>query len=231
MLLTLDPVYYMIVGPAFLLSIYATFKVKSTFKRFSKVGTTSGLSGAQAAQRMLNSQGVYDVDIEATKGFLSDHYDPSKKVLRLSSDVYSGRSVSSIGVAAHEAGHALQDATGYMPLKLRSAMVPIASIGSKLAFPILIIGVILSSLAMIKVGIVFFSAMVAFQLVTLPVEINASSRAIKALSSSGMLMEEEVTGARKVLNAAALTYVAAAAAAILQLVYFLMRAGLLGGDD
>ena len=232
-----DPVYFIFVGPALLLSMYASFKVKSAFKKYSKVATSSGLTGAQAAGNMLRAEGVHNVEIEATKGFLSDHYDPRSKTLRLSPDVYSGRSVASVGVAAHEAGHALQDAGGYAPLKLRSMIVPAASLGSKLAWPLLIIGGIIMytgsvfGLVMVKIGIIFFSVAVAFQLVTLPVEFNASNRALKALSSSGMLMEEEVSGARKVLNAAALTYVAAAATAVLQLLYFLMRFGLLGGRD
>ncbi|MBN1881741.1 MAG: zinc metallopeptidase [Deltaproteobacteria bacterium] len=222
MLLTLDPLYYILVGPALLLSIFASMKVKRTFKKFSKVATASGMTGAQAAQRMLATSGVHDVQIEAVSGFLSDHYDPSKKVLRLSPDVFSGKSVASVGVAAHEAGHALQDAGGYAPLKLRTAIVPVASIGSSLAWPLLIFGFILSSLALIKVGIIFFGAAVAFQIITLPVEFNASRRAVAALSSSGMLMEQEVDGARTVLRAAAMTYVAAAATAILQLLYFLL---------
>jgi Zn-dependent membrane protease YugP len=231
MFLTLDPLYYIMVGPALLLSIFASIKVKSTFKKYSKVGTASGLSGAQAAMRILRSGGINDVEIEPTRGFLSDNYDPSKKMLKLSPDVFSGKSVASVGVAAHEAGHALQHASGYIPLKLRSTLVPVASIGSNLAWPILIIGFIFSSLSLIKVGIVFFGAAVAFQIITLPVEFNASRRAIAALSSSGVLMTEEVSGARRVLSAAAMTYVAAAAAAVLQLLYFLLRAGVLGGDD
>ena len=147
MFLTLDPLYYIMVGPALLLSIFASIKVKSTFKKYSKVGTASGLSGAQAAMRILRGGGINDVEIEPTRGFLSDHYDPSKKMLRLSPDVFSGKSVASVGVAAHEAGHAMQHASGYIPLKLRSTLVPVASIGSKLAWPILIIGFIFSSLS------------------------------------------------------------------------------------
>jgi Zn-dependent membrane protease YugP len=236
-MLYFDPIYFIIVGPALLLSLYASFKVKSAFNKYSKIATASGLTGAQAAGNMLRSNGLHDVEIEPTKGFLSDHYDPRTKTLRLSPEVYSGKSVSSVGVAAHEAGHALQDADGYGPLKLRSAIVPMASIGSKLAWPLLIIGGIIMyagsvfGLVMVKVGIILFSLAVAFQLITLPVEFNASKRALVALDSSGMLMKEEVSGARKVLNAAALTYVAAAAAAVLQLLYFLLRFGLLGGRD
>ncbi|MBN1574031.1 MAG: zinc metallopeptidase [Deltaproteobacteria bacterium] len=236
-MLYFDPIYFIMVGPALLLSVYASLKVKRAFGKYSKVATASGLTGAQAAANMLRREGLNDVEIEETKGFLSDHYDPRTKTLRLSPDVYSGRSVASVGVAAHEAGHALQDAHGYTPLKFRSAIVPMASIGSKLAWPLLIIGGIIMyagsvfGLVMVKVGIILFSLAVAFQLITLPVEFNASRRALAALSSSGMLMEEEVSGARKVLSAAALTYVAAAAAAVLQLLYFLLRFGLLGGRD
>lgn len=236
-MLYFDPIYFIMVGPALLLSLYASFKVKSAFKKYSRIATASGLTGAQAAGNMLRSNGLYDVEIEPTKGFLSDHYDPRSKKLRLSPEVYSGKSISSVGVAAHEAGHALQDADGYGPLKLRSAIVPAASIGSKLAWPLLIIGAIIMyagsmfGLVMVKIGIILFSLAVAFQLITLPVEFNASRRALAALDSSGMLMKEEVSGARKVLSAAALTYVAAAAAAVLQLLYFLLRFGLLGGRD
>jgi hypothetical protein len=226
-----DPVYLLLMAPAFIFSLITSFWVKSAFKKYSKVATASGLTGAQAAARVLRSANVNNVQIEATRGFLSDHYDPSKKVLRLSPDVYQGRSVASIGVAAHEAGHAIQDAAGYAPMKLRTAIVPMASIGSNLSWLLLIGGMILGSVGLIKVGVVLFTAVVAFQVVTLPVEINASRRALAAISSSGILMAEEHAGAKKVLTAAAMTYVAAAATAILTLIYFLIRAGLLGGRD
>jgi uncharacterized protein len=226
-----DPVYLLLMAPAFVFSLITSFWVKSAFRKYSKVATASGLTGAQAAARVLRSANVNDVQIEATRGFLSDHYDPSKKVLRLSPDVYQGRSVASIGVAAHEAGHAIQDAAGYTPMRLRTAIVPMASIGSNLSWIILIGGMIIGSVGLIKVGAILFSAVVAFQVVTLPVEINASRRALAAISSSGILMAEEHAGAKKVLTAAAMTYVAAAASAILTLLYFLIRAGLLGGRD
>jgi hypothetical protein len=226
-----DPVYLLLMAPAFIFSLITSFWVKSAFKKYSKVATASGLTGAQAAARVLRSANVNNVQIEATRGFLSDHYDPSKKVLRLSPDVYQGNSVASIGVAAHEAGHAIQDAAGYAPMKLRTAIVPMASIGSNLSWLLLIGGMILGSVGLIKVGVVLFTAVVAFQVVTLPVEINASRRALAAISSSGILMAEEHAGAKKVLTAAAMTYVAAAATAILTLIYFLIRAGLLGGRD
>ena len=219
-----DPMYLILMAPAFIFSLLTSFWVKSAFRKYSKIGTASGLTGAQAAARVLRSGNVNDVQIEATRGFLSDHYDPSKKVLRLSPDVYQGRSIASIGVAAHEAGHAIQDAAGYMPMRLRSAIVPLANIGSNAAWWLLIGGAILGMAGLIKIGAVLFTAVVAFQLVTLPVEINASRRALAAISSSGILVAEEKTGARKVLTAAAMTYVAAAATAILTLLYFLIRA-------
>jgi len=226
-----DPLYIIMILPALLLSIYAQFKVKSTYSRFSKVSTYRGITGAQAAREILRSAGVHGVDIELTRGFLSDHYDPRSRVLRLSKSVYAGDSIASVGVAAHEAGHAIQHAHGYAPLKLRSALVPVSSLGSNLAWPLLIIGFIFMAQSLILAGIIFFSLAVLFQIVTLPVEFNASSRALQALPASGILSDSEVAGARKVLTAAALTYVAAATAAVLQLVYFLLRAGVLGNDD
>jgi Zn-dependent membrane protease YugP len=224
MTMIFDPIYLLIMAPAFIFSLVTSFWVKSAFRKYSKVATASGLTGAQAAARVLRSSGVNDVQIEATRGFLSDHYDPSKKVLRLSPDVYQGRSIASIGVAAHEAGHAIQDAAGYVPMRLRTAIVPIASVGSNVSWWLLIGGAILGLAGLIKIGAILFTAVVAFQIVTLPVEINASRRALAAISSSGILIAEEKTGARKVLTAAAMTYVAAAATAILTLVYFLLRA-------
>lgn len=226
-----DPLYLIMVMPALLLSIYAQIKVKSTYSKFSKVPTFRGVTGVQAAQEILRASGVSGVDIELTRGFLSDHYDPRTRVLRLSESVYAGNSIASVGVAAHEAGHALQHAQGYMPLKMRSALVPISSLGSNLAWPLLFIGFIFMSQSLILAGILFFSLAVLFQVVTLPVEFNASSRALAALPATGILSESEVKGAGKVLSAAALTYVAAATAALLQLLYFLLRAGLLNRDE
>lgn len=226
-----DPLYIIMIAPALLLSIFAQIKVKSSFSKYSKVPTYRGITGAQAAREILRAEGVNDVAIERSRGFLSDHYDPRSRVLRLSETVYTGNSLASVGVAAHEAGHAIQHARGYMPLRLRSALVPVSSLGSNLAWPLLIIGFIFTAQSLILAGIIFFSLAVAFQLVTLPVEFNASSRALQALPASGILSDTEVAGARKVLSAAALTYVAAAASAVLQLVYFLLRAGFLGNDD
>ncbi|HNY63948.1 MAG TPA: zinc metallopeptidase [Deltaproteobacteria bacterium] len=226
-----DPLYLIMIVPALLLSIYAQVKVKSTYSKFSQVPTFRGVTGAQAAQMILKASGVHDVSIEITRGFLSDHYDPRSKVLRLSESVYAGNSIASVGVAAHEAGHAIQDAFAYAPLKLRSALVPVSNLGSNLSWPLLIIGFIFMSQSLILAGILFFTLAVLFQIITLPVEFNASSRALTALPATGILSEDEVKGARKVLSAAALTYVAAASAAILQLLYFIMRAGLLGRDE
>jgi Zn-dependent membrane protease YugP len=214
--------------PGLLLSLWASFKVKSTFNHYSQVRPRSGLSGAEAARELLRMHGVHDVRVEQTPGFLSDHYDPGAKVLRLSPDVYDGRSLASLGVAAHEAGHALQHASGYRPLAFRSLVVKPAMFGSNIGMYAVMAGFALKASGMIWVGIILFSAFVLFTLVTLPVEFNASSRAVAVLERSGMITSGEVVGTRKVLNAAALTYVAAAIGAVLQLLYFLSRAGFFG---
>ena len=226
-----DPVYFVFLAPAFVLSLWASVKVKSTFAKFAKVRSMRGITGAQAAAEIMRANGVHDVDIQPARGFLSDHYDPTKKVLRLSKDVYGGSSLSAIGVAAHEAGHALQHAERYSPLMLRNAIVPVTSIGSNLSMPLIFIGFFMGSLSLLKLGIVFFSLVVFFQLVTLPVEFNASRRALAAVTEIGIVSREEAVGSQKVLSAAAMTYVAAAITAVLQLLYFLMRSGLLGGSD
>ncbi len=226
-----DPLYLLIVGPALLLSIWAQIKVKSTFARYSRVATHSNINGAETAARILQSFGIGNVDVQQTQGFLSDHYDPRKRVLRLSPDVFQGKSIASLGVAAHEAGHALQHAQNYFPLQVRSALVPVTQFGSWLAWPLLLIGFLLQSQQLLLAGIILFSAAVLFQLVTLPVEFDASRRAVAILGSQGILSGPELDGTRKVLSAAALTYIAAAAAAVLQLIYFLMRAGFLGSRD
>jgi Zn-dependent membrane protease YugP len=214
-----------------LLSIFAQMRVKACYSKYSKVPASRGITGAQAAREILLAEGIHDVAIELSRGFLSDHYDPRSRVLRLSESVYAGNSLASVGVAAHEAGHAIQHAQGYAPLKMRSALVPVSTIGSNLAWPLLIIGFIFMAKSLIMAGIIFFSLAVLFQLITLPVEFNASSRALQALPAAGILYDSEVAGARKVLSAAALTYVAAAASAVVQLLYFLLRAGFLGGDE
>ena len=226
-----DPLYLLFMAPAFLISILAQLWVKGSFSKYSKISSQSGYTGAKAAYSILKKNGIDDVSIEETNGFLGDHYDPRTKSLRLSRNVYRSNSLAAIGVAAHEAGHALQHAQGYLPLHFRSHLVPVASIGSNLAWPLLFIGLFLKSMMMVKWGILLFSGVVLFQLITLPVEFNASRRALAALRTSGLVSEYEIDGSRKVLTAAAMTYVAAAAAAILQLLYFLLRAGLLGSRD
>ena len=229
---SIDPLYWMLLGPAILLALVAQVRVSSTFSRYARVGLASGLSGAEAAMRILGASGLGGVRVEVSRGWLSDHYDPRARVLRLSPGVYSGRSVSAVGVAAHEAGHALQHAQGYAPMGLRNAMVPAAGLGSWLAWPMIFFGFILNSLSLVQVGIALFAALVVFQVVTLPVEFNASARARAALVQTGIIATpQEDAGVRSVLGAAAFTYVAATMAAILQLLYFMLRAGMLGGRD
>jgi uncharacterized protein len=203
-----------------LFGLWAQFKVKSTFKRYSQVATASGMTGAQAADAVLRNSGVTGVGIQPVAGQLSDHYDPRTKTLNLSEDVGGAATVAALGVAAHEAGHAVQDARGYAPMKIRSTLVPAASIGSQLWIFPAFLGLILGSTGLVNVGLVLFLAVVVFQLVTLPVEFDASHRAIVALEGGGLLGAEELSGARKVLQAAALTYIAALAASIGQLIYF-----------
>jgi Zn-dependent membrane protease YugP len=226
----IDPLYLMIVGPTMLLALWAQMRVKSAFGKWSQVAASSRMTGAQAAQRMLQSAGLGNVGIEPAHGFLSDHYDPRVRKLRLSANVYEGRSVAAMGIACHEAGHALQHAKGYAPLQFRTAIVPVASIGSWLAWPLIMIGLMLQSSNLAVAGIVLFAGVVLFQMVTLPVEFDASNRAKEQLRSLGIIQSnQEAGGVAAVLNAAALTYVAATVAAIAQLLYFAMRAGLLGG--
>ncbi len=222
-----DPTYILVLIGV-VLSLLASAKVKSTFNKYSGVRNSRGMTGAQAAQQVLNGAGIYDVRIEHISGNLTDHYDPRTKVLRLSDTVYGQTSVAAVGVAAHECGHAIQHAKGYAPLKLRSAIVPAANIGAKIAWPLILIGLLIntsSSWFLVQAGIIAFSAAVLFQIVTLPVEFNASGRAIRILEDSGMLYGDEISSARKVLNAAALTYVAAAASSILQLLRLILIAG------
>ena len=209
--------------PAILLSIYAQYKISSSYKRYSKIRSQSGLTGAQTARAILNSNGLYDVRVEPVRGKLSDHYDPRTRVINLSEDVYHGSSLSSLAVAAHETGHALQHASGYFPMTLRSSFVPVANLGSG-AGPILImVGLFMPSYGwLLELGILTFSFAVLFQIITLPVEYNASNRAMTLLQEGNMLGSEEVRGARSVLNAAALTYVAAALAAVLTLARFIL---------
>lgn len=223
-----DPTYMLIIISA-LISLFAQFLVNSRFSKYSRVRSRSGMTGAQAAERILQSQGIYDVAIQRVSGKLTDHYDPRNKTLNLSDAVYASTSVAAIGVAAHECGHAIQHARGYAPLSFRSALVPVANIGSQLSWLFIILGIFFGgSHTLIMIGILMFSAAVLFQLVTLPVEFNASGRALKLLSETGILQKDEVSDTRKVLSAAALTYVAAAATAVLQLLRLLR---LFGGND
>lgn len=221
----LDPTYILVIICA-IISMFASARVTSVFNKFNRVAAASGLSGAEAAQRILHAAGIYDVSVEHVGGNLSDHYDPRNKVLRLSDSTYSSRSVAAIGVAAHECGHAIQHQEEYKPLALRSTLVPIANIGSKAAIPIILLGCVLSyNQTLIQVGIFAFSLAVIFQLVTLPVEFNASSRALSMLKEQGILSQNEVPMSRRVLTAAAMTYVAAAASSIIQLLRLVLLFG------
>lgn len=222
-----DPTYMLVIIGAVICMI-ASAKVNSTYGRYSQVRSYSGMTGAQAAQKVLHHAGIYDVRIEHVSGKLTDHYDPRNKVLRLSDSTYHSPSVAAVGVAAHECGHAIQHAQGYAPLNFRSALVPVANFGSKIAWPLILIGLFLTSETsslLINIGILAFSMAVLFQLVTLPVEFNASSRALTLLGDTGILNSDELPMTRKVLSAAALTYVASAAAAILQLLRLVLLFG------
>ena len=231
-----DPLYLMLLAPALLLSLWASFRTKSTFNKYSKVRALSGLTGAEAAKRLLDQAGISDVKIAPTRGYLSDHYNPTDKTLALSEAVYGSNSIAALGVACHEAGHAIQHATKYAPLGLRSMLVPTAKIGSTLGYWVMFGGLILmgmsgggAGVAVVLTGAVLFSAVLLFQIVTLPVEFDASNRAKALAVQYGIVAEREREGMDKVLNAAALTYVAAAVSTLMTLLYFLIRAGLLGG--
>lgn len=213
---------YILVIIAMLLSLFASFGVKSTFAKYQKMKTARGITGAEAARRVLDMNGLQHIRIERISGELTDHFDPRSNVIRLSDATYNDTSVAAVGVAAHEAGHAVQHATGYVPIKVRNAIVPVVNIGSQLAMPLFIIGLLLNYLNLAYLGVILFSFALVFQLVTLPVELNASSRAIKILDSSMLLYEDEITPAKKVLKAAAMTYVAAVAATALQLLRLLL---------
>jgi len=213
----IDPTYVLVLIGV-ILSLAAQAKVRSTFNKYSQVRSISGMTGAEAAQILLNPAGIFDVRIEHISGSLTDHYDPRRKVLRLSDSVYGSNSIAAIGVAAHECGHAIQHQHAYAPLMFRNSLVPIANFGSAIAWPLILIGLLFGgSQTLIDLGIILFSTAVLFQLITLPVEFNASRRAIQKLGESGILYGEELNYSKKVLSAAALTYVAAAATSILQL--------------
>lgn len=211
--------------PGVLLTLWAQLRVNSAYSKYSRVYSRCGLTGADVAERMLRAEGVYDVNIEIVDGKLSDHYDPSSRTLRLSREVANSASLSSLGVAAHEAGHALQHRDAYGPLILRSAVVPTVNIGSNLSWPLVVLGMAFRWDVLIDIGVLLFSLTVLFTLITLPVEFNASRRAVAALESGGFMTRDELTGAKKVLGAAALTYVAAALTAVLQLLRLLTIAG------
>ena len=217
---------YFLVLIGVILSLWASARVKSTYAKYSGERSLSGMTGAQAAQRILSMAGIYDVTVQHVAGNLTDHYDPRNKTLNLSDAVYSNASVAAVGVAAHECGHAIQHDRGYAALKLRSALAPVANIGANISWPLILVGLLLGgSSLLIEIGILMFSLAVAFQLVTLPVEFNASKRAMTMLEETGVLYADELPKTRKVLNAAALTYVAAAASSILQLLRLVLLFG------
>lgn len=221
---------FLILIPALILAMYAQFKVQSTFRRYSEVPSGTGYSGAQVAAELLRRQGISDVKVEPVQGMLADHYDPRTKVLRLSPEVYESTSLAAIGVAAHETGHAMQHREGYAPLALRSAIVPVANIGTQAAWILFVIGLVAGAPRLIDLGILLFLGYIAFALVTLPVEFNASNRAVALLQGQGFVLPQEAQGVRAVLNAAALTYIAAAAMAVAQLLRMLMLRGRMSDD-
>ena len=217
---------YILVLIGVVLSLLASSRVKSTYAKYSREASLTGMTGAQAAQRILSMAGIHDVTIQHVSGNLTDNYDPRNKTLNLSDSVYGNASVAAVGVAAHECGHAIQHDRGYAPLKLRSAIAPAANIGANISWPIILVGLLLGGNSiLIQIGIVMFSLAVAFQLVTLPVEYNASKRAMNMLEETGILYREELPKTKKVLNAAALTYVAAAASSVLQLLRLVLLYG------
>ena len=222
-----DPTYFLVLIGV-VLSLVASARVKSTFNRYSQMRNSRGMTGAQAAEQVLHGAGIYNVRIEHVRGNLTDHYDPRSKVLRLSDSVYGQTSVAAVGVAAHECGHAIQHAKGYAPLRFRNVLVPVANFGAKIAWPLILIGFLInseSSWLLMQAGIIAFSLAVLFQVVTLPVEFNASNRAIRVLADRGIMYGEEIVAAKKVLSAAALTYVAGAASSILQLLRLIILTG------
>jgi len=226
-----DPLYLLIIGPGMLLALWASYRVKTTFARYAEVPIRSQMSGAEVAKELLRRNGIRDVSVELHEGWLSDHYDPTERVVRLSPEVYNGRSISSVGVAAHECGHVLQHAEGYAAMALRQHLVLPANIGSWLSYVVIIGGFLLHLSGLIWVGILLFSGVVLFQLVTLPVEFNASSRARLHLVQDGIISQAEEAEVGKVLNAAALTYVAALITSILTLLYYVIRFTGVGRSD
>jgi hypothetical protein len=230
MMLFYDLNYWVYMLPAFAVVMFAQYYVKSTYRRWSKVVTRSRMTGAQAAQRLINTGRLYDVNVEAVSGKMTDHYDPRQKVLRLSQGVYQTASVASVAIAAHELGHAIQDNEGYYPLKIRSALIPVVNIGSTMGWIFIIIGLFMQWSELAWLGVIVFSAGALFSLATLPIELNASARAKELLVQSRIIVgKEEQKGVNKVLNAAAFTYVAALLTSIMQLLYFTSLVGGMGG--
>ena len=225
-----DYYYIILVVPVIILSLIVQAKLKSTYAKYSKVGNVRGVTGAQAAQLVLNHYGITDVAILQGKGTLTDHFDPTKKKIVLSEGVYNSTSIAAVGIACHEAGHAAQHAQGYAPIKIRNSILPVCNIGSALSMPLLLIGIFISFYPLVWIGIAFFSFTAIFQLVTLPVEFNASNRAISVIKSNGLLTAQEQTGAIKVLKVAAMTYVAALAVSVANLLRLILRFGSRNND-
>ncbi|HEX2033794.1 MAG TPA: zinc metallopeptidase [Chloroflexota bacterium] len=216
----LDPMYFVFALPALLLALYASWKVRSTYSKYAQVPNSTGMTGAEVARRLLDAAGLHAVQIERVPGELTDHYDPGAKVLRLSDSNYASYSVAAIGVTAHEVGHAIQDATAYAPMRLRTGLVPVAGLGSNLGYILFLVGFFISSFQLATVGLILFSGAAVFAAVTLPVEFNASNRAMALLESHGLVTGEDAGMAKRVLDAAALTYVAGLAQALSQVLYF-----------
>ena len=219
----MDYYYIILVIPAMLLALWAQVKVKSTYNKFSKVSNTKGITGAYAAQAVLTHYGINDVRIEQVSGKLTDHYDPKVKVIRLSEGVYGSSTIAAVGIACHEAGHAAQHAQDYAPIKIRNSLVPVCNIGSSLGIPLALIGYFLGFEPLISIGLLLYAAIALFQVVTLPVELNASRRAMKVIDETGLLQDEEQSGAKKVLTAAAMTYIASMLVAIANLLRLILR--------
>ncbi len=220
-----DRYYIILVIPAMLIAMWAQMRVKTTFARYSRIRTLDGLTGAQAARRILDANGLTHIRIEAVPGSLTDHYDPRQKVVRLSQDVYGSATVAAVGVAAHETGHALQHAESYEPLRIRNTIIPVTNLGSQLSIPMVLIGYIMGFQPLVSIGILLFSLVTVFQLITLPVEFNASRRALDTLERYNMVTEQEHTGVRSVLFAAALTYVAALIVSLANLLRLILLFG------
>ncbi len=219
----MDYYYIILVIPAMLLAVWAQFKVKSTYNKFSKVSNNKGITGAYAAQAVLTHYGITDVRIEQVSGKLTDHYDPKAKVIRLSQGVYGSTTIAAVGIACHEAGHAAQHAQNYAPIKIRNSLVPICNIGSSLGIPLAILGYFLGFEPLVSIGLLLYAAIALFQVVTLPVELNASKRAMKVIDETGLLYDDEQGGAKKVLTAAAMTYIASMLVAIANLLRLILR--------